>query len=156
MTLKPYLKNELFEGIVGRDEYLLMYNEDVLEKQGTVLIAIHDPTNLEHPEQKISGFDDVLQIAFWDVEDAIGQYTPLTNEQGLEIFKFINKNRNKRFMIHCAAGVSRSAGAGMAVECIVNFNGDVYAYKTGVSAIKEHERYSPNLVVFDTIMKGVE
>jgi predicted protein tyrosine phosphatase len=155
-TIKPYLKNDLFEGIVSWEEYLLMYNADVLDKFNTVLISIHDPNRAIHPESKVMGFDDVLQMQFWDVESQIGRYHPLTDEQGTEIREFIEKNKDKRFLIHCAAGVSRSAGVGCAVECIVNFDGDDYGYKTGHSDIKPHDRYFPNFTVYDAIVKDIK
>jgi len=153
MTIRPYLKNELFEGIVSWEEYLIMFNADVLDKFNTVLISIHDPNRAVHPPEKVKGWYDVLQIQFWDVEESIGGYHPLTHEQGQELKEFITKHKDKRFMIHCAAGVSRSAGVGCAVECIVNFDGDDYGYKTGKSDIKSHERYSPNPTVYDRIIK---
>jgi len=154
-VLKPYLKNDLFEGIVGKMEYLALYNEDVLEKYGTVLICIDDPGRADHPDFKVQGFDDVIQIKFWDVEEPIGNYEPLSDEDGKVLNEFITKNVNlkKRFMIHCAAGMSRSAGVGMAVECINNYGGDVYTYSTSHSDIKNHTRYHPNYTVFDKIMK---
>ena len=79
----------------------------------------------------------------------------ITNEQGLIIREFIEKHKDKRFMIHCAAGVSRSAGVGCAVECIVNFEGSAYYYQTGSSDIKAHSRYSPNYTVFRAIVDSV-
>ena len=134
------------------EEYLLLYNEDVLDKYNTVLISIHDPNREIHPPSKVEGWVDVLQIQFWDVESTIGNYEPLSEEQGGIIKRFIEKHKDKRFMIHCAAGVSRSAGVGCAVECIVNFDGDDYGYKTGCSDIKGHKRYSPNPTVYQRIV----
>lgn len=153
--MEAYLKNELFEGIVSKMDYLNLYYNDVIDKIGCVLISIHDPNKALHPSSKIEGFDDVLQIQFWDVEDSIGNYTVIEKSQGTEIRNFIEKNvkLNKRFLIHCAAGQSRSAGVACAVECIVNFDGDDYAYSTGSSDVKSHERYSPNLAVYDAIIK---
>jgi predicted protein tyrosine phosphatase len=154
-TLKPYLKNDLFEGIVGKQEYLTLYNADVIEKVGTVLIAIDDPGKADHPDFKVEGFDDVIQIKFHDVEEPIGNYEPLTDEQGKELKEFITKNKDKRFMIHCAAGMSRSAGCACAVECIVNYDSDVYTYKTSSSDVTAFERYHPNWTVFDKIVKDL-
>ena len=151
-VLKPYLKNDLFEGIVGKTEYLTLYNADVIDKVGTVLICIDDPGRADHPDFKVQGFDDVIQIKFWDVEDAIGQYIPLSDEDGKVLNEFITRNKDKRFMIHCAAGMSRSAGCACAVECIVNHNGNIYEYKTSHSDVTAFKRYHPNWTVFDKIM----
>jgi len=152
--LRNYLKNDLFEGIIGCNEYITLYEADYIDKFNTVLISIHDPDSDIHPDEKVQGFKDVLQIQFWDVEDTIGNYTVIDKEQGKVIKDFIEKNKDKRFLVHCAAGQSRSAGVACAVECIVNFNGDDYAYKTGSSDVKGHERYSPNPAVYDAIIKG--
>lgn len=151
--LESYLKNDLFEGIIGKLDYLNLYNADELDKFDTVLIAIHEPGQLVHPDSKIEGFSDVLQINFWDIEEEFGHYKPLTKEQGTEIRKFIEKNKTKKFLVHCAAGQSRSAGVACAVECIVNFDGDDYAYKTGSSDVKSHSRYSPNYTLYEKIIK---
>ena len=150
--IKPYLKDDLFEGIVSWEEYLLMFNEDVLDKHNTVLISIHDPNRNIHPPQKVSGWSDVLQIQFWDIESPVGNYTVITDDQGYTIKQFIEKHKDKRFMVHCAAGVSRSAGVGLAIECIVKYGGDKYLYSTSKSNIKGHSRYSPNYKVYDVIM----
>jgi len=150
--LGNYLKNDLFEGVIGKMDYLTLYNADALDKFNTVLISIHDPNSLLHPDAKLQGFTDVLQIQFWDIEEAFGNYAPITKEQGTEIRNFIERNSDKKFLIHCAAGQSRSAGTACAVECIVNFNGSRYDYGTGSSDVKSHPRYSPNLTVFDAII----
>ncbi len=101
----------------------------------------------------ISSFEDYKMIKFWDITEKNKGCSPITKEQGEELKEFILKNKDKRFLIHCSAGISRSAGVGMAVECIVGFNGCKYSYQTGYSAIKSFRRYSPNLKVFDTIIK---
>jgi len=151
-VLKPYLKNDLFEGIVSKKEYLALYDADVIEKNGCALICIDDPGTANHSDSKVQGFDDVIQIKFWDVEDPIAQYIPLSDEDGKVLREFIEKNKNKRFMIHCVAGISRSAGCACAVECITQHDGDVYSYKTSHSDVTAFERYHPNWVVFDKIM----
>ena len=46
--LEAYLKNDLFEGIIGKLDYLNLYNNDVIDKENLVLIAIHEPGHLGH------------------------------------------------------------------------------------------------------------
>lgn len=135
-------------GVIGKDEYLSLYNEALLEKKNTVLIALHDPTHFPHPDFKVEGFDDVLQMHFWDVEDDIGQYKALTPEQGTEIKEFILKHPEKQFLIHCHAGHSRSAGVGCAVGKLLD-NVDIED-----NEISKHSRYEPNRTVYERIIKG--
>jgi len=151
--LKPFLKNELFEGIIGKKELELLSKEDLVQKSGTVLIGIHDPDSDLNITEVTDGFDAVLELKFWDIEKPIGTCNPISPEQGKELFDFIIKNQNKRFLVHCHAGMSRSAGIGCAIECIVNFNSNVYHYKTATSDIRSHSRYFINWTVFDQIME---
>jgi len=151
-SLKPYLKNDLFEGIIGKAEFILLEEADMLDRTNTVVIAIHDPDKPNHNPENLKGFKDVFEIKFWDIEEQIGNYKPITNKQGKEIRDFIESNKNSKFIIHCHAGMSRSAGVACAVECIVNFDGVPYYYQTGTSEVKSFSRYHPNFVVFDVIM----
>jgi len=155
--LKPYLKNDLFEGIIGKEEYLLLNNDCLIDKN-SVLIAIHDPDSKPHKKEDIKGFKDVLQIHFWDLEEDVGNYKIITKEQGKIIKDFILKHKDTKFLIHCHAGQSRSAGVAMAVECIVGFKGDKYLYSTSgkskFNEVKKHSRYSPNYTVYDVIMNS--
>jgi len=158
------IQNKLFEGIMGREEFL-SYKKTLSpdDKNKMVLISISEPNNnifISDDESATSDFFDILEIKFWDVEKPLVnvtkgvEYYPLTDEQGKEIKDFILKNRDKKFLIHCKAGKSRSAGVGKAVECLINFNGDVYNYRTSHSEIDDYERYAPNQTVFDKITKG--
>lgn len=150
--VKPFLKSELFEGIVGHNEYLELYNEDMIDKENVVLIAIHNPGSNVHPDSKIEGFVDVLQTHFWDLESKWGDYDVIDDDTGSLIRNFIEKHKDKRFFIHCSAGKSRSAGVGCAVECITQYDGDRLTYGMSNSEVKYHERYYPNLKVFDTVL----
>jgi predicted protein tyrosine phosphatase len=154
-----YLSNDLFQGIIGKEEFKLMYKNLSEElKSNLVLISITEPDNEYIEENFKQGFYDVLETKFWDIEEDIvsednKKYLKITKEEGTKIKNFIFKNKNKKFLIHCAAGVSRSAGVACSVECIVNFDGNVYEYQTSYSDVKSHPRYSANLSVFDSICK---
>jgi predicted protein tyrosine phosphatase len=152
----PVIQNNLFEGIMSENEFLeYQLGLSLKDRENIVLISISEPDNSKYvSDNKVAvvGFHDVLEIKFWDVEEAVGKYTPLTDKQGVKIRNFIKKNKDKKFLIHCKAGQSRSAGVGLAVECLVNFNGSRYDYKTGKTDIYDYARYSPNLTVFDKII----
>lgn len=154
MNLKNYLKNELFEGITSRREFLLLHENGLISKD-VACITIHDPDIELHSVDITSKYDNIIQMRFWDVEEDFANYKACTPEEGKELYDFINANKDKKFFIHCMAGQSRSAGVACAVECIVNFGNNVYEYKTGKSDVTNHPRYSPNWMVFDAICKNV-
>jgi len=144
-------------GIISRDEYLTLYNSNQIEdKQDICLISVYDPGNYAHPDTKIEGFHKVLQIPFWDLEVGFVDRPVITDEQGKELHDFITQNKDKKFLIHCSAGKSRSAGVGLALNCLLNHNGDLYKCGTHPNPILDHTRYSPNYKVRDTILKWVE
>ena len=140
------VETKRIRGIVGKDEYLFMYNNDMIDKKNTVLIAIHDPSHFVHPYIKTEGFDDVLQMQFWDTEWLDGNYPTINEEQANHLRDFILKNGDKSFFIHCSAGVSRSAGIGCAVGTLL----DNVPFEDNV--IKKHTRYEPNEVVYRMII----
>ena len=153
-TNSDWLNNDLFHAVYSEIDYLKDYNNDTIpNKEEIVLISIKNPGKLPHPKEKIEGFADILQVQFWDIEETFGKYEAISKEIGKDIKRFIEKNREKRFLVHCAAGQSRSAGVACAVECIVNFDGNDYYYKTGSSDVKAHKRYSVNWAVYDSIIK---
>lgn len=155
--MRPFIKNELFEGIVSREEYLLLNNDCIIDKSNAVLISISTPNRDYLSREDIKGWLDVLEIQFYDVEEDIGPTIPLiSNSQGYQIKEFINRHKDKRFMIHCDAGQSRSAGVGCAVECIVNYDGEPYSYQIGTSEIKKNKIYSPNFAVYRVIVNSVK
>lgn len=159
------VNTDTIEAIISRDEMQCAIHQGILDKENLVLISIGEPGegykySILSPNE-VSGFRDVLQIEFWDVEEDLVQYTVLTDEQGKEIQDFILKNLQNdpdcRFIINCKAGKSRSAAVGRAIECIKWFGiGEKakYLYKTSFnSEIHYYKRYSPNLTVFDKIVK---
>ena len=63
------------------------------------------------------------------------------------------KHKNNNFLIHCEKGQSRSAGVGLAIECILKFNGNKRAFSLEPSMILNHHRYEPNMLVYDKILE---
>lgn len=70
----------------------------------------------------------VLNVEFDDVDcdTNIGgyQFKAISQEQADEIFKFIENNIGKTFLIHCRAGESRSAAVGQFIKEIYS---DIYS-----------------------------
>lgn len=150
------------EAIISREEMQCAIHQGVLDKENLVIISISEPIQEGYSDERLSdeevqGFKDSLRIKFWDIEEDFCDYKIISDEVALEIQNFILKNLESRFIVHCRAGVSRSAAVGRAIECIKFFGiGEEakYNYKTSFdSEISAHSRYSPNLTVFDAIVK---
>lgn len=155
------VSNKDIFAIISIDEFREINYKNQLNKSNLVLISIGNPgeshTTLD--KNTILDYKDILQIEFWDLEEDFGNYKILSDEQGKILQDFIIKNKDEQFIIHCSAGISRSAGVGKAVECIKYFGigeESKYQYLTGFnSEISKHKRYSPNLTVFDKIIKEI-
>ena len=155
------VQTDTIVGIISRKEVkeLLCTYTDFSD---VVLISISEPECCGYVNEGLSDtdvkrFKDSLRVKFWDIEEDFGEYKVIPDVVAKQIQDFILKHKDQRFLIHCRAGQSRSAGVGLALECIKYFGiGDdaKYNYSTCFnSEIKQHSRYSPNLVVFDKIVK---
>jgi predicted protein tyrosine phosphatase len=147
------VQNELLLAVVGKEEICGVIDLYTSVISNISLISITDPDGSTLPRSIVNKFKNALEISFWDVEEDFCSYTVITPEQGSDIKKFINEN--DIFLVHCEAGISRSAGVAKAIECIKWFNGDVYEYETSSrdNSIRNHQRYSPNYTVFKTVMR---
>jgi len=102
-------------------------------------------------------FFDSLTVDFWDVDSDLLFYKPIDSNKAKEIAKFIYAhkknvlNQGLKFVIHCSAGVSRSAGVGMALHCCLDFNGNIEHFKKENCKIIFHDRYRPNEFVFEMV-----
>ncbi len=143
--------NEVILGVVGRREVQEVIDFYFGCVPDVSLISITDPDRPDLDVDKTL-FKNVLEIKFWDLEEDYCQYKTITPDQGATIRKFINEN--DIFLVHCEAGISRSAGVAKAIECIKWHNSDKYYASTNVpeDSIRNHTRYSPNNTVFDTVI----
>ena len=64
----------------------------------------------------------ILKLKFDDVERDSKDLHCITKDDAEKIVNFINKNKNKvdKIIVHCEAGVSRSAGVGAAIMKALN------------------------------------
>lgn len=162
MTSLNTVSTSTIEAIIGRHEMRQLIADSSLDFSELVLISISEPIFEDYldeaiPDSDLTRFKDYIKLKFWDIEEQIGPYLPISDEQGLQLQQFILQHINDRFIIHCRAGVSRSAGVGKAIECIKYFGiGDTakYNYQTSFSSeIDAHSRYYPNPTVFNQIIK---
>lgn len=156
------ISTSTIECIVGRTEIIQLLDDKVLDTKNLVLISISEPVFEHYSDEVLSDdcakmFKRSLRCKFWDVEDKIGNYDVLDDKLAEEIQKYILQNIYEKFVVHCIKGKSRSAGVGLAIECIKYFGiGDEakYNYLTSFnSEIKQHSRYTPNMTVFDKLVK---
>ena len=90
---------------------------------GWVVISITDP---RQPLAKIQeGWHAVLRVQFFDtgvpMTNPIAplimeKYPPITPATAEKIAMFILQHQDKNFLVHCEAGISRSAGVAMAIH----------------------------------------
>ncbi len=146
------VQSDILECVVSRQE--IQENYESFDKSA-VFINIYTPG--QKPLDLNSYFYDQLSIAFYDIsldigESITGSVKPISNEVAKKIKEFILKNKNRKFAINCDAGISRSAGIAMAIECILKFNESKYNYSTSYSELKNFLRYKANLYVYDKII----
>ena len=85
-----------------------------------VLISINDehcdliPLKLDRKDKRI------LTLTFSDTNAPLEYkgltYRPLYEDDAHKILKFIEKNKDKNFLIHCRAGISRSAAIALFIN----------------------------------------
>ena len=137
--------------IIGRDEIKSdEFNNIKAFPNDLCFITIADP-NKENIDDE-NYFLDTLKLKFWDVEEEIGRFAPINLIQAKEIYNFIMKNKNSEFLINCEAGVSRSAGVGLAIEYLTRDKGFYPKWEQFPSKVLQHWRYQPNMTVFNTII----
>lgn len=149
-------QTDFIKAIIGREEiikYSLNDFKELNKDENSVLISITDPDKKTLPLNILNSFKDSLSTQFWDIEEdeKPGGNKKISQKEADIIHDFILKNKNNNFIIHCEAGISRSAGVGLATSLICEFNGDKYLFATSPNKITTHHRYHPNWAVYDMI-----
>ena len=151
------MKTRVISDVISRRELLNNYRTYNYED---ALIGFWSPGDWEKADEETlnsykkaqSFFVANIRQDFWDTEDNVPGYDTISESQADELVRFIYNNQNRRFVIHCDAGQSRSAGAALAVECILKCNGDRYAFSLEAPFVGSNPRYTPNRKVYDKIM----
>lgn len=102
--------------------------ENVDEFVKYAFICINDSTgNFYHKPIFNDGHHNVLNLEFDDVITEC-EYKEFTKEHAKQVIEFINNNKTvNSFMIHCAAGISRSGAIGQFI--LDYFSGDKDFFK---------------------------
>lgn len=147
------------EAIIGKEELEIIVNKSQIDNISELaLISISDPVFKlsEHERAPIddsisSQFGASLKVQFWDLTiiDEEGR-EPVSAEIVKKIQQFVLDNEEKKFIINCNAGHSRSAGVGLLVHYTLGGYQNMYDFKTSFNdVISSHYRYAPNLAVLD-------
>lgn len=96
--------------VLARQEFIRLCKEnnwtDDNLPDNFVFISITDTPDLHY----LNSSNKVLNVEFGDVDPISNEPGCLSIDLGLKILDFIEKNKGKDFIIHCMAGMSRSAG----------------------------------------------
>ena len=85
-----------------------------------VAISVRSPRS--HAAALPDGFGNVLRLSFDDVEEPRPNCEVLSDGDAERIARFLVFNRNaKKLLIHCEAGVSRSAGIKLGIMDALNW-----------------------------------
>lgn len=107
-----------------------------------IIISIYCPTDTPARIEKTEFVKDILFLAFDDVEeDRTYGCKPMSKEDGVLVRDFVEKFKNEvnEIIVHCDAGVSRSAGVAAAIGKYLNGD-DMFIFG--------RPRYSPNLTCY--------
>ena len=108
--------------ILNRKEAKKFSYESHDYKTAIISITDTDKADVIFEKNEVNGIRAVLKLKFDDVERDYKNEHCITKEDAENIVKFVNKNKNKvdKFIVHCEAGVSRSAGVGAAIMKALN------------------------------------
>jgi predicted protein tyrosine phosphatase len=115
---------------------------------GTVLIRIKGTCEVFEPLVFRESFEDVLELTFDDIGAPTEGLTHFAGNHTLQILDFFNKYRNKKLVVHCGAGLSRSPAVAIA-----------FAYfKEDIKAIRalSLEYKTPNSLVLGELKRVFE
>ncbi|RJQ27059.1 hypothetical protein C4577_01935 [Candidatus Parcubacteria bacterium] len=73
-----------------------------------------------HPKLSADNRVGLLRLAFWDVDDVIPYRPRMTEDQSIEVWKFIDEVWDKisTLVVHCEGGISRSSAIAAAISKI--------------------------------------
>ncbi len=98
----------------SRGSFITKYNTDAFLEMNNEAVAISIITDESEKFDLNPAWSDSIQLEFEDADDS--NPNCFSEEQAEILFNFINKNRNKKLIIHCTAGVSRSAAVALFIE----------------------------------------
>ena len=118
-------------------------------KTAIISITDTDKADVIFEKNEANGIKAVLRLKFDDVERDYKNEHCITKEDAENIVKFVNKNKNKvdKFIVHCEASVSRSAGVGAAIMKAIN--GDDWV-------VFNNPTMCPNMKCYRTVLNAFQ
>ena len=110
------------------------------------IISITDPKQSLNDFTKVDISEDrILRVQFHDLDRPLAGYKIFNNADAKQILDFVKVQIGlvDFFIVHCEAGISRSAGVAAALSKIYNGN-DNHIFNCG--------KYLPNMLVYKTIL----
>lgn len=157
-------KTKHIELIIGQEEFISL---SLLTKKENLndfnIISIFEPTETILPLELYESFNSHLILIFADIRKKIEDTNLSLNEKeelskleiqnkDFEILKdYILNNKDKKFIINCQVGVSRSAAIGIILENLLNDN--QIDIDLEINKILSHWRYSPNPIILEKYFK---
>lgn len=135
-----------FINMSAKDCFYRVIHADLYCKK-MAIISIQDEMCTGFRFQKSKYCMDVLTLDFDDADEQFGSVKLYTKEQARQVFSFVKSNLAvvEEFIIHCAAGISRSAGMAAALSKIYNKD-DTEFFKAS----------RPNMFVYRQTLKAWE
>jgi len=119
-------------------------DDNVEEKNTTAFISINDSKNdfsffkFDHP--------NVLRLYFEDITQPLEDYKLFDINDAIKIIKFVENNKDKSYLVHCHAGISRSAAVG-------TFINDYYHIMDKDEFKRLNSYISPNWFIYEMLVK---
>lgn len=97
-----------------------------------------------HSNPQIKSF---ITLAFDDVETYCQGYCPITEQQAIKIAKFVMRHKDKvqQIIVHCDAGISRSAGVAGAIAKYLNNDDNKFFMAP----------YTPNMTCYHKVLSAL-
>ena len=112
-------------------------------KEKTIIISITDMGSNDNIFNRQQNLLDVCRVKFDDVEK--GEENCITENDARKILNFVERYKNKvsHIVVHCEAGVSRSAGVCAALMYILN-GSDMEIF--------DNPKFCPNMTCYRTVL----